>query len=80
MNLEVLREIARAGESETIEFKRSIAEKETAARTVCAMLNGPHGGFVIFGISNDGTIGGIDVGTETHDRVWGEIRKAEPDQ
>lgn len=78
MNLEVLREIARAGESETVEFKRSIAEKETAARTVCAMLNGPHGGFVIFGISNDGTIGGIDVGTETHDRVWAEIRKIDP--
>ena len=44
MNLEGLRELARAGESETVEFKRSIAERETAARTVCAMLNGPHGG------------------------------------
>lgn len=78
MNLDILRELAQAGESETVEFKRSIAERETAARTVCAMLNGPRGGFVIFGVSNDGTIGGIDVGADTHNRVWGEIRKIDP--
>lgn len=78
MNLDILRELAQAGESETVEFKRSIAEKETAARTVCAMLNGPQGGFVAFGVTNDGTIRGIDIGAETHDRIWAEIRKIDP--
>jgi ATP-dependent DNA helicase RecG len=78
MNLEDLQRIASGGESATVEFKRSTAEASTAARTLCAMLNGQRGGMVLFGIENDGSIVGQQVGEQTHDRVRAEIRKIEP--
>lgn len=78
MNIENLRVIAAAGESETVEFKRSTAEVKTAARTLCAMLNGQRGGMVLFGIRNDGAIVGQDIGEQTHDRIRAEIRKIDP--
>jgi predicted Zn-dependent protease len=36
VNLQDIEQAARTGESEAIEFKRSIAEANTAARTFCA--------------------------------------------
>ncbi len=78
MNLDDLQEIASKGESETFEFKRSTAEANTAARTLCAMLNGERGGMVLFGLENDGSIVGQEIGEQTHDRIRAEIRKIEP--
>lgn len=78
MNLEDLQQIASGGESETFEFKRSTAEANTAARTLCAMLNGERGGMVLFGVGNDGSIIGQEIGEQTHDRMRAEIRKIEP--
>lgn len=78
MNLEDLRSIAARGESETIEFKRSTAEVNTAARTLCAMLNGQRGGMVLFGVGNNGAIVGQDIGEQTHDRIRAEVRKIDP--
>lgn len=78
MNLDDLQEIASKGESETFEFKRSTAEANTAARTLCAMLNGERGGMVLFGVGNDGFLIGQEIGEQTHDRIRAEIRKIEP--
>lgn len=78
VTLEDVRRMATAGESEIVEFKRSTAEAGTGARTVCAMLNGERGGFVIFGVTNDGNIVGQEIGEQTHDRIRAEIRKIDP--
>lgn len=78
MDLESLRRIVASGESETLEFKRSLAEREAAARTICAMLNGPRGGIVVFGVENDGSIRGVEIGDQTHDRIRGEISRIDP--
>ncbi|MGL4463951.1 MAG: ATP-binding protein [Planctomycetia bacterium] len=53
-----------AGESDTLEFKKSTAEKDTALRTVCGMLNGS-GGRVLVGVTPNGKVQGQDVSDAT---------------
>ncbi len=50
-------------ESETIEYKESLAEKEVAGRDICAFAN-KNGGTLYFGIKNDGTYVSITTVTE----------------
>lgn len=45
-------------ESETIEYKESLAEKEVAGRDICAFAN-KKGGILYFGMKNDGTCEGL---------------------
>lgn len=57
-NTATLRELQRVvarGESLQAEFKRSTGQRTEAARTICGMLNAS-GGFVIFGVTDDGQI------------------------
>ena len=53
MTIAEINELASAGESETIEFKRTTGQRTDGARAVCGMLNGI-GGFVFFGVEDDG--------------------------
>lgn len=78
MDLQELQRLVESGESETLEFKRSLTEREAAAKTICAMLNSPQGGLVVFGVKNDGSIQGVEIGAETHDRIRGEIGRIDP--
>ncbi|MDR2196030.1 MAG: putative DNA binding domain-containing protein, partial [Gallionellaceae bacterium] len=57
-----------AGESSTVEFKKSTAEKDRACRTLCAFANG-EGGRVLFGV----TPGGKPVGQLVSDRTLEEL-------
>lgn len=43
MDIELIRSCAALGESDTLEFKKSTAEKERACRTLCAFANGRGG-------------------------------------
>lgn len=54
----------RSGESPTLEFKKSTAEKERACRTLCAFANGT-GGCVLFGITPAGKAVGQTVNDHT---------------
>ena len=45
-------------ESEILEYKESLAEKEVAGRDICAFAN-KNGGTLYFGIKNDGTCVGM---------------------
>ncbi len=56
-------EVAR-GESDTLEFKKSTAERETAMKTVCGMLNGS-GGRVLIGVTEAGKVRGQEVSDST---------------
>ena len=79
MTLEQIEDLARAGESEVLEFKRSTSEVETAARTVCAMLN-HRGGRVLFGVtpgSNRGVLG-QEVGDRTIENIAQRLQDIDP--
>ena len=45
----------RAGESETLEYKRTTGERRAATQTLCGMLN-HRGGRVLFGVEPNGRI------------------------
>ena len=49
-----------AGESETLEFKKSTGQLQRAGETLCAFLNGK-GGRVFFGVTDSGKIVGQEV-------------------
>ncbi|UVO24785.1 RNA-binding domain-containing protein [Mycoplasma capricolum] len=61
-------------ESEKIEFKKSTAELKEAVISLCAMLNKSNGGTVYFGIKNDGTIIGQQIGKTTTADIVNEIK------
>jgi ATP-dependent DNA helicase RecG len=66
--------LVRAGESETVEFKRSTAELDAAVQTVGALLNGGRGGHVLFGVSNAKRIVGQEVSDDTLKRIANALR------
>jgi ATP-dependent DNA helicase RecG len=75
-----LREIERVvagGESAQVEFKLSTGQRTDGARAACGMLNG-NGGFVLFGVGDDGRIVGQQVSTGTLEDVAREIQRIAP--
>jgi ATP-dependent DNA helicase RecG len=68
---------AAAGESETMEFKRTTGQRREAARTLCAMLN-HRGGRVLFGVEPDGRVVGQQVSDHTLEEIAQELREIEP--
>ena len=77
MNLRELKDLISDGESERLEFKRSTGQRTEAAKTVCSMLNGL-GGFVLFGVSDNGELVGQQVSAKTLEDIAGELRRIEP--
>lgn len=78
MTPEQIAELARGGESETLEFKKSTAEIETATRTVCAMLN-HQGGRVMFGVTPEANqVTGQEIGTRTIEHLAQRLQDVEP--
>lgn len=77
MDLGELRRLAAAGESETVEFKKSTAQLRPAAETLCGFLNA-NGGQVLFGVSSRGDIEGQDVADSTLRNIAATLRKFEP--
>ena len=68
---------AAAGESETLEFKRTTGARREAARTLCAMLN-HRGGRVLFGVESDGRVIGQHIGNQTLEEVVQEVGEIDP--
>jgi ATP-dependent DNA helicase RecG len=52
-------------ENETIELKRSTSELKNAVISICAILNQHGKGTVYFGIADDGTVVGQQIGKST---------------
>lgn len=52
-------------ESETIEFKKSTAELKSGVVSIAAILNKHGKGMLYFGIKDDGTVVGQDIGRNT---------------
>lgn len=77
MNFDELKNLVSMGESDRLEFKRSTGQRTQAAKTACAMLNGL-GGFILFGINDNGDFVGQQVTAKTLEDVSAEIRRIEP--
>ena len=61
-------------ESETIEFKKSTTQLKEAVISICAMLNKHEKGTVYFGIKDDGSVYGQEIGKKTISDISHEIR------
>ncbi len=59
MNKHDLDKLIDEGEGSTIEFKRKVSTPEKIARALSAFANS-HGGCILFGVDDDGTIVGIE--------------------
>jgi ATP-dependent DNA helicase RecG len=77
MDLAQLQAIVAAGESETLEFKKTTGERREAMQSLCAMLN-HRGGRVLFGVEPNGRILGQQVSDHTIEEVAQEILQIEP--
>ena len=77
MTLAEIEALAAAGESETLELKRSTGERRTGVRAVCAMLN-HRGGQVLFGVEPDGRTIGQLVGEHTVEQLAAELNEIDP--
>lgn len=69
--------LALGGESETVEFKETTGQRNEAARTLSAMLNG-HGGVVLFGVRSNGNVVGQQVADKTLEDVTAACRVIHP--
>lgn len=74
--LEIRRQIA-AGESETLELKRSTGQLNAAGKTLCAFLNA-EGGKVVFGVADDCSVVGQAVSDKTRREIAAMLDRFEP--
>jgi ATP-dependent DNA helicase RecG len=77
MDLKELKSIVAAGESQTVELKKSTAQLPRAGETLCAFLNGG-GGRVLIGIAPDGTIVGQGVTDKTQQEIARMLDRFDP--
>jgi hypothetical protein len=59
-----VRALVNGGEGQRVEFKTSFAEQNQAIQSLCAFAHAD-GGSVIFGVEDDGTIVGVQMGRKT---------------
>ena len=77
MNLEELKKLIAQGETEYLEFKKTTGQRNEAAKTVCAMLNGL-GGYVFIGITDKGEVRGQYVTSKTLEDIAIELHRISP--
>jgi len=72
-----IKRMALAGESETLEFKKSTGELSRAGETLCGFLNG-RAGVVLVGVTPQGRIVGQQVSDSTQQDIAAMLRRIEP--
>ena len=77
MDINELKKLVSAGESETVELKKSTGQLRRAAETLCGMLNG-NGGRVLIGVTPEGRILGQTISDKTLREVAEVFQKFEP--
>nr|NIN68153.1 hypothetical protein [Anaerolineae bacterium]NIN98244.1 hypothetical protein [Anaerolineae bacterium]NIQ81171.1 hypothetical protein [Anaerolineae bacterium] len=72
---DVLYDLANQGESQTVEFKESLTSsaKRKAIEAMVAFANS-EGGWLFFGVTNDGVLKGVQIGGDTLEKLAVEIR------
>jgi hypothetical protein len=77
MDVIAVKSLVAAGESDSVEFKKSTAELPRVGETLCAFLNG-HGGIVLIGAAPDGRLLGQEVSDSTLRDVAAMLDRFEP--
>ncbi len=77
MRVDALKTEVAAGESDTLEFKRSTAELRRVGETLCGFLNG-NGGRVLIGVAPDGALVGQEVSDSTLRDIAAILGRFEP--
>ena len=77
IGVEYIKQLSAHTETDSVEFKRSTGQLERGMETLCAFLNGD-GGYVLFGMGDDGTIIGQQVADSTKRQIAECIRQFEP--
>ena len=67
-----LKKIISQGESETVEFKKSLSESKEIIKTISAFAN-TKGGTIFTGVSNSGNALGVEIGKDTLERLVNQI-------
>jgi ATP-dependent DNA helicase RecG len=70
-----LNKALRSGESETIEFKQSLAEKDQILETISAFSNS-RGGAIYIGVDEAGKATGVQIGKKTLESLANDIKMA----
>lgn len=73
MQPEEARRLIQQGEGQRVEFKASFSEARAAIQTLCAMTH-TGGGTVFFGVRDDATIGGVQLGKKTLEDFANQVR------
>jgi ATP-dependent DNA helicase RecG len=68
-----LKKILKSGESETLEFKQSLSEKDQILETVSAFSNA-RGGSIYIGIDTSGKANGVQIGKKTLETLANDIK------
>lgn len=71
--IESLSDLIQKGESENVEFKKSTSLLREAIETICSFANG-HGGYLIFGIDDDGTVLGQQISDDTIGNIANAVK------
>ena len=77
MNRDDIEKPAAAGESETVEFKRSTGQLGRAGKSLCAFLIGG-GGRVVIGVTDAGKVVGQDFSDETRREIATMLSRFDP--
>jgi ATP-dependent DNA helicase RecG len=77
MDLPQLTALVAQGESETLELKKTTAERRDAMHALCGMLN-HRGGRILFGVEPSGRILGQQVSDKTLEEIAQDIQGIEP--
>lgn len=77
MNIDDIKRLVAQGESETLEFKKSIANLKSASEALCGFLNSK-GGVVLIGVSDNKKIVGQEVNDKIQLEIANTLKKFEP--
>jgi ATP-dependent DNA helicase RecG len=73
MNLDIAKMIS-DGESENVEFKPSLSQKDRIMESISAFSNNV-GGTILIGVSDQGEITGVDIGRKTLEDLAGYVKR-----
>ncbi len=71
-------DMSKSGEDQTLEFKAAGTDVRKITKEVAAMLNTRSGGIVLYGVDDDGTIGGSDVSRQKLDQPLPSVITSKP--
>lgn len=69
--------LAQTTENGALEFKETTGQLERGMEALCAFLNA-HGGTILFGVSDNGSIKGQDISDKTKRNIAEAVRRIEP--